>query len=80
MPRARPWASSPGPAASSSSSGLRASPRRRRISERAASSARTVRAADTPQQAERVAKLIVVAGRELFGYLQVDLQGVQVDR
>eukprot|EP00969_Alexandrium_andersonii_P090272 3986500-Alexandrium_andersonii.AAC.1 len=37
-------------------------------------------AADTPQQAEHVAKLIVVAGRELSGYLQVSLHGIHLDR
>eukprot|EP00969_Alexandrium_andersonii_P348937 15428226-Alexandrium_andersonii.AAC.1 len=39
-----------------------------------------VQAADSPQQAERVAKLIVVAGRELLGHLQVSLQGAHLDR
>eukprot|EP00969_Alexandrium_andersonii_P028248 1232826-Alexandrium_andersonii.AAC.1 len=39
-----------------------------------------VQAADSPQQAERMAKLIVVAGRELFGHLQVALQGVRLCR
>eukprot|EP00969_Alexandrium_andersonii_P042004 1842961-Alexandrium_andersonii.AAC.1 len=34
-----------------------------------------VQAAGIPQQAERMATLIVTAGRELFGYLQVALQG-----
>eukprot|EP00969_Alexandrium_andersonii_P094689 4183274-Alexandrium_andersonii.AAC.1 len=38
-----------------------------------------VQAADTPQQAEHRAKLIVVAGRELFGHLQVALEGVHLD-
>eukprot|EP00969_Alexandrium_andersonii_P153828 6802278-Alexandrium_andersonii.AAC.1 len=31
--------------------------------------------AESAQQAEHMAKLIVAAGRELFGYLQVSLQG-----
>eukprot|EP00969_Alexandrium_andersonii_P271497 11998942-Alexandrium_andersonii.AAC.1 len=39
-----------------------------------------VQAADTPQQAEHMAKLMVAAGRELFGYLHALLQGVHLDR
>eukprot|EP00969_Alexandrium_andersonii_P159876 7064585-Alexandrium_andersonii.AAC.1 len=39
-----------------------------------------VQAADTPQQAERTAKLIDAAGRELFGHLHASLQGVCLDR
>eukprot|EP00969_Alexandrium_andersonii_P101387 4472360-Alexandrium_andersonii.AAC.1 len=38
-----------------------------------------VQAADTPQQAEHMAKLIVAAGREIFGYLQLPLQGAHLD-
>eukprot|EP00969_Alexandrium_andersonii_P272167 12028796-Alexandrium_andersonii.AAC.1 len=36
--------------------------------------------AESVQQAERTAKRIVAAGRELFGYLQASLQGVSLDR
>eukprot|EP00969_Alexandrium_andersonii_P323952 14313580-Alexandrium_andersonii.AAC.1 len=39
-----------------------------------------VQATSTPQHAESVAKLVVAAGRELFGHLQVALRGVRLDR
>eukprot|EP00969_Alexandrium_andersonii_P197578 8727953-Alexandrium_andersonii.AAC.1 len=39
-----------------------------------------VQHAESAQQAEHMAKLIVTAGRELFGHLQVSLQGVSLDR
>eukprot|EP00969_Alexandrium_andersonii_P190553 8418132-Alexandrium_andersonii.AAC.1 len=39
-----------------------------------------VQHADSVQQAGHMAKLIVAAGRELFGYFQAGLQGVSLDR